>query len=272
MGIVRGGETQVLAYGETEKGSGKTPDGKTIYEIGSASKVFTGVLLADAVNAGLVKLDEPLQSYVPKTLKVPVKEGQPITMEHLATHTSGLPRLPDNMRPKDPRNPYADYTPKLMAEFLTRHELRRVPRRGGLDYLGRHIVGQSVLEPPGRGVAKGLALRPMARAKPLDLEPGMIREQRNELLTDHAGRPKDADGYSRHITPKKKPTREIPRRQVSARLRKSFSGRAQLLRHGRPAFGRSAFECRRRRSQQPLSIAWEWMLQAFFHALCLFRR
>ena len=92
-----------LAYGETEKGSGKAPDGKTIYEIGSASKAFTGVLLADAVNAGLVKLDDPLQKYVPKSVKVPVKEGKPITLEHLATHTSGLPRLPNNLLPKDPR-------------------------------------------------------------------------------------------------------------------------------------------------------------------------
>ena len=141
VGIVRDGETQVLAYGETEKGSGKTPNGTTIYEIGSASKAFTGVLLADAVEAGLMKLDDPVQEYVPKSVKVPVKEGKPITLEHLATHTSGLPRLPNNMFPKDPRNPYADYTVKLMYEYLGGYELAQAPGEYNYSNYGMGLLG-----------------------------------------------------------------------------------------------------------------------------------
>src|SRR5262245_15121158 len=114
VGIVQDGRVQFAAYGETEKGSGKKPTVKTIYEIGSVGKAFTGVLLADMVNAGLVKLDDPLQKYVPRSVKVPVKDGQAITLEHLVTHTSGLPIVPDNMRPKDMLNPYADYSVKQM--------------------------------------------------------------------------------------------------------------------------------------------------------------
>jgi CubicO group peptidase (beta-lactamase class C family) len=181
VGIVRGGETQVLAYGETEKGSRKSPDGKTIYEIGSASKAFTGVLLADAVNAGAVKLEEPLQSYVPKTLNVPVKEGKPITMEHLATHRSGLPRLPDNMRPKDPRNPYADYTPKQMADFLAKHELRRVPGEYEYSNYGMGLLGHVLAKKQGTTYEKLLIDR---IAKPLGMEDTCITlnaEQRKRM-------------------------------------------------------------------------------------------
>jgi CubicO group peptidase (beta-lactamase class C family) len=141
VGIIRGGEAQVLAYGETKKGSKQAPDGKTIYEIGSSSKAFTGVLLADAVNAGLVKLDDPLQKHVPKAVRVPEKDGKPITLEHLATHTSGLPRLPDNMRPKDPTNPYADYTAKQMADFLSQHKLQRVPGEYEYSNFGMGLLG-----------------------------------------------------------------------------------------------------------------------------------
>src|SRR5262245_9180723 len=127
IGVVRDGETQVLAYGETVKGSGNKPDGKTVYEIGSVTKAFTGDLIADAVLAGRMKLDDPAQKYMPKSVKMPEFDGKPITIEHLATHTSGLPRLPDNMPFGDPMNPYADYTGKQMADFLNGHKLRRPP-------------------------------------------------------------------------------------------------------------------------------------------------
>jgi CubicO group peptidase (beta-lactamase class C family) len=187
VGIVRGDETQVLGYGETEKGSKKTPDGKTVYEIGSATKAFTGVLLADAVNAGVVKLEEPLQSYVPKALKVPVKEGKPITMEHLATHTSGLPRLPDNMRPKDPRNPYADYTPKQMAEFLTKHDLRRAPGEYEYSNFGMGLLGHVLSKKQGTTYEKLLIER---IAQPLGMKDTCITlnaKQRERLAPPYSG-------------------------------------------------------------------------------------
>lgn len=141
VGIVRGGETQVLVYGETEKGSGKAPNGRTVYEIGSATKALTGVLLADAVIAGELNLDDPLQEYLPKSVTVPMKDGKAITLAHLATHTSGLPRLPSNLLPKDPQNPYADYTAEQMAEYLETHELRRAPGECEYSNYGMGLLG-----------------------------------------------------------------------------------------------------------------------------------
>ncbi len=128
VGVLKEGQTQILGYGETVKDSGTVPGQDTEYEIGSISKVFTGVLLADMVERGLVKLDEPLRDFFPE-LKPFAADGPPITLEMLATHSSGLPRMPNNMRPADPTNPYADYTLEQLKAFLAEHQLRRVAGR-----------------------------------------------------------------------------------------------------------------------------------------------
>lgn len=128
VGVIDGDQREVHGYGEVARGGGKAPDGDTVYEIGSITKAFTGTLLADMVDRGLVKLEDPVSSLLPEGITAPAfAADQPLTLLHLATHTSGLPRLPDNMKPKDPTNPYADYTPELMYSFLSAHKLRRAP-------------------------------------------------------------------------------------------------------------------------------------------------
>ena len=89
-----------------------------MFEIGSISKVFTSLLLAEMVGDGRMALDEPVQKYLPDSVKMPQKGDRPITLQNLATHMSGLPRMPTNFSPKDPANPYADYTVERMYEFL----------------------------------------------------------------------------------------------------------------------------------------------------------
>ena len=137
----RTAKSRSFAYGETEKGKGAAPDGDTIYEIGSVSKAFTGVLLADLVLRGRVKLDDPYQKYLPEAAKADLKNPTHITFEQLATHVSGLPRLPDNMRPADIANPYADYTFQQMFAFLKEHKLRRPPGEYEYSNLGVGLLG-----------------------------------------------------------------------------------------------------------------------------------
>lgn len=141
VGIYKDGETQVIGYGETEQGKGVVPDGDTIYEIGSSSKVFTGILLADLVERGRVKLDDPMQEYLRDSTKTQLSNTSHITFEHLATHTSGLPRLPDNLQPADPMNPYADYTRQQIFAFLKEHELRRAPGEYEYSNFGMGLLG-----------------------------------------------------------------------------------------------------------------------------------
>ncbi len=118
------GSTRILSAGTA--GEGTRPLGRqTVFEIGSINKTFTGTLLADMVARGEVKLDDPVQKYMPEGVRVPSRNGRQITLLDLATHRSGLPRLPNNYVPADTGNPYAQYSVQTVYDFLNSHELRR---------------------------------------------------------------------------------------------------------------------------------------------------
>jgi CubicO group peptidase (beta-lactamase class C family) len=125
VGLVSSKGSRVISYGKPAQGSNDALDGDTVFELGSITKVFTSLLLADMVERGEVSLNDPISKYLPKTVKAPTRNGREITLLDLATHTSGLPRLPGNMTPKDPNNPYADYTVEQMYEFLSGYQLTR---------------------------------------------------------------------------------------------------------------------------------------------------
>jgi serine-type D-Ala-D-Ala carboxypeptidase/endopeptidase len=160
---------------------------KTVFEIGSINKTFTGVLLADMVAKKEVALEDPISKYLPKGVTAPTRNGRAITLLDLATHRSGLPRLPDNHKPADLQNPYADYTVEKLYAFLSAHQLRRDPgaeaeysnlgfgllghvlaRAAGTSYqnlvkarilqpLGMTMTGWDVEGPLGQAMAKGYA-------------------------------------------------------------------------------------------------------------------
>ncbi|HTE31093.1 MAG TPA: serine hydrolase [Chryseolinea sp.] len=111
-------------FGKKAK-NGSAVDQHTIYEIGSISKVFTAILLAQQVNEGKLKLDDPIKNYLPATVKVPKRGTQEITLGNLSDHTSALPRMPSNFAPADPANPFADYTVEQLYAFLSGYELTR---------------------------------------------------------------------------------------------------------------------------------------------------
>ncbi|MBN1144892.1 MAG: beta-lactamase family protein [Bacteroidales bacterium] len=86
-----------------------------IFEIGSITKVFTATLLAQLVAENKVKLDDPINGYLDMLLKDNIQ----ITFGQLATHTSGLPRLPQNMIITDPLNPYKEYNEANLRQYLS---------------------------------------------------------------------------------------------------------------------------------------------------------
>ncbi|HEY6814007.1 MAG TPA: serine hydrolase [Croceibacterium sp.] len=100
-------------------------DGASLFEIGSISKVFTALLLADMANKGEVSLDDPAAKYLPAGHRMPERGGRQITLRNLSQHTSALPRVPDNMPRGDPEDPYADYTEEQLLAFLDGYELTR---------------------------------------------------------------------------------------------------------------------------------------------------
>jgi D-alanyl-D-alanine-carboxypeptidase/D-alanyl-D-alanine-endopeptidase len=94
VGLVDPNGTQFYGYGNMSNANPITVDKDTIFAIGSITKVFTTILLADMVNSGLVNLDDPIEKYFPPSVKATTYNGQKITLENLATHTSGLPEFP----------------------------------------------------------------------------------------------------------------------------------------------------------------------------------
>jgi CubicO group peptidase (beta-lactamase class C family) len=136
---------QIIAYGQVEKDHPGTPDGDTIYEIGSISKVFTSLLLADMIQRGEVTPDTPVAKLLPAIVKVPERGGKQITLLDLSMQVSGLPRLPSNLKPADFSNPYADYGPPKLYEFLSGYELKRdIGERYEYSNLGAGLLGHAL--------------------------------------------------------------------------------------------------------------------------------
>ena len=99
VGVIDSTGRRTVSYGKFDEDDKRPVDADTIFEIGSVTKVFTSLLLADMVQRGEVALD-PVAKYLPSGVKMPERNGRQITLEDLATHTSGLPRLPSNLHPK----------------------------------------------------------------------------------------------------------------------------------------------------------------------------
>ena len=125
VGMIGPEGTRTVAWGKFKEDDPRKPDADSVYEIGSISKVFTSLLLADMVIRGEVELDDPLSKYLPRSVTMPIRHGKEITLLDLATHTSGLPRMPGNFHPNDRSNPYADYTVEQMYRWLSKCKLTR---------------------------------------------------------------------------------------------------------------------------------------------------
>jgi CubicO group peptidase (beta-lactamase class C family) len=127
IGILRAGKTYFYGYGETAKGNGTKPDEHTIFEIGSISKTFTATLLAIAVNNGKLKLEDPVNRYLPDSIPSLEFEGVPVTLKTLSNHSSGIPIMPTNFYSSDPNNPFKDYAVLDLFSFYKYLHLTRKP-------------------------------------------------------------------------------------------------------------------------------------------------
>lgn len=195
VGVVDGPHTAIFGYGQLSPECPQTPDGRTLFEIGSVTKVFTGILLADAVQRSEVALDEPLAKLLPPHVKVPEWESRTVTLLDLVTHTSGLPRLPPNLLPqiaKYPRNPYAHYTVAQMYEALAEIRLQSRP---GSKYLysnfGMGLLGHILARRAGKdyeSLVVERVCRPLGLA---DTRITLSEAQRQRLSPGH-----DIDGQA----------------------------------------------------------------------------
>ncbi len=134
------GEEVTAGAGVLTQG-GSCPDGRTLFEIGSITKVLTALLLAESVRRGEATLDSRLAEVVDS---LPAG-GETITLGMLASHTSGLPRLPrgivrDSLR--HPRDPYLGWDVERLPAALPRTRLRSTPgTKVAYSNLGAALLG-----------------------------------------------------------------------------------------------------------------------------------
>lgn len=134
VGILYGDEQLILGYGSVRSGASQAPDGNTIYEIGSMTKVFTALLLAELSIEGRGALSDPAAKFLPPSVRIPRYGDTEITLGDLVSHVSGLPRVPDNLYDIRDwlslsvlRNPYQHYTPQRLYNFLSYCRLQSKP-------------------------------------------------------------------------------------------------------------------------------------------------
>jgi len=163
VGVIGPQGRRIISYGHHNAGDSRPLDGDTVFEIGSVTKVFTALLFADMVEKNEVALTDPVAKYLPTDFKVPERNGHSITLVDLATHTSGLPFMPENAPPlNDPAA--VKYSAADLKRYVASYQMKRdigseweylnigywvlseaVSSRAGMDY--ETMVRQRVIAP-----------------------------------------------------------------------------------------------------------------------------
>jgi D-alanyl-D-alanine-carboxypeptidase/D-alanyl-D-alanine-endopeptidase len=181
VGIVTPQGRRVVSYGHLDQGDPRRVDGDTIFEIGSVTKVFTSLLLADLAQRGEVALADPVEKYLPAGAKPQQWQGRSMTLVDLATHTSGLPFWPSNFPVVEDTAAYGKYTVEQLYQFLSTYELPREPgtqweysntgggllglvlgQRAGMDY--ESLVQARIAGPLGM-TSTGVTVSPQMKAR-----------------------------------------------------------------------------------------------------------
>ena len=125
VGIIDTNGVRIITQGDSGNPARPQVDGRTLFEIGSITKTFAAALLVDMVNRGEVTLDTTVRECLPPTLRLASPGPGDITLGQLATHCSGLPRMPDLPKPKEEKE---GLFPEL-REFrhLVRQQLGKEP-------------------------------------------------------------------------------------------------------------------------------------------------
>jgi D-alanyl-D-alanine-carboxypeptidase/D-alanyl-D-alanine-endopeptidase len=246
VGIDAAGEERTVVRGAAAADS--------IFEIGSITKVFTATVVADMVEEGLVALNDPAQQYLPG-VDLAVR-GRPITLGDLATHTSGLPRLPKGFLRhwwRHRANPYGAYGFEQLSRDVARTHPHRAPGgRWRYSNLGFGLLGNALVAPAGAESYEELVRERIGR--PLGLEETFVEVPAAEA-------PRFAQGHSRRG--RVVPHWDIPSLAGAGALRSTARDMLAFLRLHRDAprsrLGRAARltqQPRARRGRASIGLGW----------------
>jgi CubicO group peptidase (beta-lactamase class C family) len=147
IGVYQEGEERVVFGGTRILGVDAPLDHQSLFEIGSISKVLTATLLAEMHVVGDVNLDDPVNDFLPPQGQLSCRGGADVTLRHLATHTSGLPRLPTNLNSEtlSRDNPYKEYSVEDLYQCIANCHLRSRPGSNTLySNLGSGLLGHAL--------------------------------------------------------------------------------------------------------------------------------
>ncbi|MFJ8630390.1 serine hydrolase domain-containing protein [Streptomyces sp. NPDC093568] len=158
------------------------------YEIGSASKTFTGLLLAQLIQRGLLSGGEPAAACLAPGRRT---AAAPVTLAHLVTHTGGLPTLPADFYlralPAWGTNPYGSYSAERVTGAFLRHRPRRRPgTRWQYSNFGVAVLGHALAAATGTPWAELLGAHVL---RPLGLSGVALRAE--DAKADAVGHAKD---------------------------------------------------------------------------------
>lgn len=155
VGLIENGSARFISYGQFSRDDSRPVDENTLFEAGSITKILTNLLLARLVLDGRIDLNAPIEKYLPVGISLPTYDGRPITALDLATHTSGLPSLPDDLMVADPSNPYSDYGNHGLLNWLEALQLAR-PIGSEFSYsnAGTALLGLVITHVDGRSYAQ----------------------------------------------------------------------------------------------------------------------
>jgi CubicO group peptidase (beta-lactamase class C family) len=145
VGIIHNGRTEIITKGNLSKGGKEKVDRNTLFEIGSVTKTFTATLAASLVNAGQLTFQDSLSMFFPADERELRYQGRAITLLNLLQHTSGLPRIPDNLLSanEDISDPYLTYNRDSMEHFFAHyHPTVRPGDTFGYSNLGYGVMGE----------------------------------------------------------------------------------------------------------------------------------
>jgi len=143
IGIFKDNKVYYYGYGETKKGNNTIPDSATLFELGSITKTFTGLLMIDYLQSHSLSVNCPINDLLPANIPILQYNNQPILIKHILNHTSGLPRVPDDfLKGNDPENPYKRYDSTMFYTYLKTFKPKREPGQT-LEYsnLGLALMG-----------------------------------------------------------------------------------------------------------------------------------
>jgi serine-type D-Ala-D-Ala carboxypeptidase/endopeptidase len=108
----------VYGYGRISKTKDARPDGNTVFEIGGTSKIFTGAIIHKLVEKQVFHYDSTINTYLKPAQRFSL--GNKLTVLQLMTHTSGLPKLPEDFGASEfnQEQPYVTYTEGELFESL----------------------------------------------------------------------------------------------------------------------------------------------------------